>query len=109
MGHQAASLTSKALFRARHLQRLDANEIHRHVDQAYNELLSIGVQRELPWNMFTSVSYVHSHDLHLPAALIRRNQLNPKIPRSLCPDGLLQESRTAVFAKVGRATPHRLF
>jgi len=71
---------------------LSPNEIHRHIDQAYSELLSVGVQRELPWNMFTSVSYVHSHDLHLPAALIRRNQLDPKIPLSLCPDGLLQET-----------------
>jgi len=68
------------------------NEIHRHVNQGYNELLSVGVQRELPWKMFTSVSYVHSHDLHLPAALIRRNQLDPKIPATLCPDGLLQET-----------------
>jgi len=68
------------------------NEIHRHVNQAYNELLTVGVQRELPWNMFTSVSFVHSHDLHLPAALIRRNQLDPKIPATLCPDGLFQET-----------------
>ena len=69
----------------------NTNEIHRHVDQGYNELLTVGVQRELPWNMFTSVSYVHSHDLHLPAALIRRNQLDPKIPL-ICPDGLFQET-----------------
>jgi len=68
------------------------NEIHRHVNQAYNELFTIGVQRELPWKMFTSLSYVHSHDLHLPAALIRRNQLDPNIPATLCPDGLLQET-----------------
>ena len=40
--------------------------------------------------MFTSVSYIHSHDLHLPAALIRRNSLNPKV-LSLCPDGLERE------------------
>jgi hypothetical protein len=70
---------------------LSPNEIHRHVDQSYNELLSVGMQRELPWKMFTSVSYVHSHDLHLPAALIRRNELNPKIPAAVCPDGLLSE------------------
>ena len=71
---------------------LSPNEIHRHVNQAYNELLTVGVQREFAWNMFTSVSYVHSHDLHLPAALIRRNQLDPKIPATLCPDGLFQET-----------------
>jgi Carboxypeptidase regulatory-like domain/TonB dependent receptor-like, beta-barrel len=74
------------------------NEIHRHVNQAYNELLTVGAQRELPWNMFTSVAYVHSHDLHLPAALIRRNQLDPNIPATLCPDGLLQET-DCVLAK----------
>ena len=72
---------------------LNPNEIHRHVNQGYNELLTVGVQRELPWKMFTTVSYVHSHDLHLPAALIRRNQLDPKIPASVCPDGLLKETQ----------------
>jgi hypothetical protein len=74
-----------------YLFSINPNEIHRHVDQGYNELFSIAVQRELPWRMFTSVSYVHSHDLHLPAALIRRNQLDPKIPATLCPDGLFSE------------------
>ena len=70
---------------------LNPNEIHRHVDQGYNELFSVAVQRELPWKMFTTLSYVHSHDVHLPAALIRRNQLDPKIPATLCPDGLFSE------------------
>jgi hypothetical protein len=71
---------------------INTSEIHRHIDQAYSELLTVGVQRELPWKMFASVSYVHNHDLHLPAALIRRNQLDPRIPYSLCPDGLFQET-----------------
>ena len=71
------------------------NEIHRHIDQSYNELFTIGVQRELPWKMFTSLSYVHNHGLHLPAALIRRNQLDPKIP-ALCPDGLIHEQDCAI-------------
>jgi hypothetical protein len=51
----------------------------------------VAVQRELPWKMFTTLSYVHSHDVHLPAALIRRNQLDPKIPATQCPDGLFSE------------------
>ncbi len=80
----------KATFSPEYLNGFDVSEIHRHIDQAYNELLSVGVQRELPWNMFTSVSYIHSHDLHLPAALIRRNSGNPKL-LSLCPDGLEKE------------------
>src|SRR6185369_8495411 len=75
-----------------YLFSINPNEIHRHVDQGYDELFSIAVQRELPWRMFTSLSYVHSHDLHLPAALIRRNQLDPNIPATLCPDGLFQET-----------------
>ncbi len=54
---------------------INPSEIHRHIDQGYNELLSVGVQRELPWKMFTSVSYVHSHDLHLPAV-----ELAPQLP-----------------------------
>jgi hypothetical protein len=81
---------SKPTFSPEFFNGSDVSEIHRHIDQAYNELLSIGVQRELPWNMFISVSYIHSHDLHLPAALIRQNQLNPKV-LSLCPDGLEKE------------------
>lgn len=81
---------SKLTFSPEFFNGFDVSEIHRHIDQAYNELLSIGVQRELPWNMFTSVSYIHSHDLHLPAALIRRNSGNPKL-LSLCPDGLEKE------------------
>jgi len=68
------------------------SEIHRHIDQGYTELFSLGMQRELPWKMFTSVAYVHTHDLHLPAALIRRSQGDPKIPATLCPDGLLHEA-----------------
>jgi len=80
----------KVSFSPEFFNGLDVSEIHRHIDQAYNELFSIGIQRELPWSMFTSVSYVHSHDLHLPAALIRRNSANPKF-LSLCPDGLERE------------------
>ena len=39
------------------------------MNQAYDEQLVIGVQRELPFNMFLSASYVHTHDIHLPATL----------------------------------------
>jgi hypothetical protein len=88
--NKALPSPSKPTFSPEFFNGSNVSEIHRHIDQAYNELLSIGVQRELPWNMFTSVSYIHSHDLHLPAALLRRNQLNPKV-LSLCPDGLEKE------------------
>lgn len=66
---------------------LDTNfphEIHQHVKQGYTELLTVGFQRELPWKMFASVNGVHTHDLHLPASLLARNQLNPSF-LSLCP------------------------
>lgn len=45
------------------------HELPQHVNQAYNEQFTLGIQRELPWNMFLSVSGVHTHDLHLPATL----------------------------------------
>src|SRR5437016_515035 len=45
------------------------HELPRHVNQAYDEQFVLGVQRELPWNMFLSVSAVHTHDIHLPATL----------------------------------------
>jgi hypothetical protein len=63
------------------------NEMHKHVNQGYTELLTVGFQRELPWKMFGSVSYVHTHDLHLPASLLRRNELNASF-LSMCPTGL---------------------
>jgi hypothetical protein len=63
------------------------NEMHKHVLQGYSEVLTVGVQRELPWKMFASVGYVHTHDLHLPASLLRRNELNASY-LSMCPTGL---------------------
>src|SRR5205823_658215 len=63
------------------------NEMHKHVNQGYTELLTLGIQRELPWRMFASASFVHTHDLHLPASLLRRNELNASF-LSMCPTGL---------------------
>ena len=63
------------------------NEMHKHVNQGYTELLTVGFQRELPWKTFASVSYVHTHDLHLPASLLRRNELNASF-LSMCSAGL---------------------
>lgn len=64
----------------------------KHVKQGYDEQFVAGVQRELPWNMFLSVSYVHTHDLHLPALLAgtgRLNYLNYNFVQSVCAPGLL--------------------
>jgi hypothetical protein len=44
-------------------------------DQAWN----ISVQRELPWNMFMTVSYVGNRAIHLPATLELSNQPNPSV------------------------------
>jgi len=64
------------------------NEIHKYIKQGYTELLTVGIQRELPFRMFAQVNYVHTHDLHLPASLLRRNELNANF-LSLCPTGLV--------------------
>jgi hypothetical protein len=63
----------------------------KHVRQAYDEQFVLGVQRELPWNMFLSVSGVHTHDVHLPSLLAgsgRLNYLNYGFVQSVCPPGL---------------------
>jgi Carboxypeptidase regulatory-like domain/TonB-dependent Receptor Plug Domain len=64
------------------------HELPRHVNQAYDEQFVLGIQRELPWNMFLSVSGVHTHDLHLPATLESGVQsLNYGFVKSVCPQG----------------------
>ena len=64
------------------------HELPRHVNQAYDEQFVIGVQRELPWNMFLSVSGVHTHDIHLPATLQSGKQSLPySFVQSTCPQG----------------------
>ncbi len=51
-----------------------------------SEAWNAGVQRELPWNMFLSVSYVGNRELHLPGMLNPINQLSPTMLSTLCPD-----------------------
>jgi hypothetical protein len=45
----------------------------------YNEAWNINVQRQLPWNMFLTVAYVGSRDIHLPSQLNAPNQPNPSV------------------------------
>jgi hypothetical protein len=40
---------------------------------------SFGIQRELPWNMFLTASYVGNRAVHLPATLELSNQPNPSV------------------------------
>ena len=64
------------------------HELPKTVNQAYDEQFVIGVQRELPWNTFLSVHYVHTHDLHLPATLESAKQSLPySFVKSVCPQG----------------------
>ena len=64
------------------------HELPQQVNQAYDEQFVIGIQRELPWNMFLSVSGVHTHDVHLPSTLHSGQQsLQYSFVQSVCPQG----------------------
>ena len=63
------------------------HQLVQHVKQGYDELFVVGVQRELPWNMFLSVSGVHTHDLHLPSAIGPTNALNYSFVQKTCTQG----------------------
>lgn len=45
----------------------------------YDEAWSIGVQRELPWDMFMTASYVGNRAIHLPTTLELSNQPDPSV------------------------------
>ncbi len=45
----------------------------------YDQAWSIGVQRELPWGMFLTASYVGNRAIHLPTTLELSNQPNPSV------------------------------
>jgi hypothetical protein len=64
------------------------HQMYQNVNQAYDEQFVLGIQRQLPWQMFLSVSGVHTHDLHLPASLLSAiNSLNYNFVKSVCPAG----------------------
>ena len=52
----------------------------------YTQSWNFGVQRELPWNMFLSASYVGNRAIHLPSMMNPINQLSPANLQALCPD-----------------------
>jgi Carboxypeptidase regulatory-like domain len=71
------------------------HSLPRSVNQAYDENFVGGIQRELPFNMFLSASYVHTHDVHLPATLESGVQsLNYSFVKSVCPQGSSVTSST---------------
>jgi hypothetical protein len=54
---------------------------------AYIQMWSAGVQRELPNNMLLSVSYIGNKAVHLTSMLNPINQTNPKFLTTFCPSG----------------------
>jgi hypothetical protein len=50
----------------------------------YSTAWNLGFQREVPWNMLLSVSYVGNRTIHLPSNVNPENQLDPKFLSSLC-------------------------
>jgi hypothetical protein len=66
-------------------------------DQAWNA----GVQRELPWGTFVTVSYVGNRAIHLPTTLELSNQPNPSVLQygSLLGDNILDPAVVAAGFK----------
>jgi hypothetical protein len=63
----------------------DVNEFARDAGRAaYVTSWNAGFQRELPWNMLLSVSYVGNRAVHLPGRLNPPKQLDPNILGELC-------------------------
>jgi hypothetical protein len=63
----------------------------------YDQAWSIGVQRELPWDMFLTISYVGNRAIHLPTTLQLSNQPNPSVLQygSLLGDNILDPAVVA--------------
>jgi hypothetical protein len=53
----------------------------------YSESWNAGIQRELPWNLLLSASYVGNRGVHLPSGLQPWNQLNPDLLNLCANDG----------------------
>lgn len=51
----------------------------------YVQQWNVGIQRQLPWNMFLSSSYVGNRGVHLPSMMNPINQLDPKYLTQFCP------------------------
>lgn len=63
----------------------------------YDEAWSFGVQRELPWDMYMTASYVGNRAIHLPTTLKLSNQPNPSVLQygSLLGDNILDPAVVA--------------
>lgn len=65
-------------------------------DQAWN----VGVQRQLPWNMFVTVAYVGNRGIHLPSSIHQPEQPNPSVLKYGSLLGELADSPDAVAAGI---------
>ena len=74
------------------------------IRQPYTQMFNLGIQRELPWNMYMALTYVGNHGVHLVSALNPTNQLDPKF-LTLLGSGILDTWNTpagqADLAKAG--------
>jgi Carboxypeptidase regulatory-like domain len=65
-------------------------------DQAWN----LGLQRQLPWNMFVTVAYVGNRAIHIPSSLHQPEQPNPSVLKYGSLLGELADSPDAVAAGI---------
>ena len=66
----------------------------------YQSAWNIGIQRELPWNMFLTASYVGNRTIHLPTTLSLTNQPNPAVLKYGSVLGELVNSPDAIAAGI---------
>jgi hypothetical protein len=65
-------------------------------DQAWN----LGIQRQLPWNMFVTVAYVGNRAIHLPSSLHQPEQADPSVLKYGSLLGELANSPDAIAAGI---------
>lgn len=66
----------------------------------YDSAWNIGVQRQLPWNMFVTVAYVGNRAIHVPSSLHQPEQPNPSILQYGSLLGELATSQDAMAAGI---------
>ncbi len=77
----------------------------------YDQAWSVGVQRELPWDMFLTVLYVGNRAIHPPTTLELSNQPNPSVLPygSLLGDNILDPAVVAAgFRNIPCQRDHRV-
>ena len=70
---------------------------------AYIQMWSAGIQRELRGNMLLSVSYIANRAVHLTSMLNPINQTNPKYLKEFCPTGVATDPTCLMFPSSAHA------